>query len=387
MISKYSSTKSDGSVGIYLHVPFCKSRCAYCDFFSSTLGREARTAYVDRLCREIGYRSHSAEGRRVATIYWGGGTPSVLTSRERERVFEVISDRYAVEGNAEITLEANPDDVDGDFARSLAASPVNRVSMGVQTFDDNILRTIGRRHSSRQAIEAIDSLLQNGLENISIDLIYGLPGQTRQGWESDLSKALSLPITHLSAYTLMYEEGTLMTKWRDEGRIAETDDEEIISMYNLLTERCRREGFEHYEISNFAKSGFRSRHNSSYWHGIPYLGFGPGAHSYDGRRRRRSNDCDIRSYVSSVGDVPHHVEVISDDELYDEMVMTSLRTAEGIDLTEVEDIYGKGCRDSLLQIAHRYLDSGTLVMERNRLFFSEAGFLLSDMVMADLMKI
>ena len=374
-------------VGLYIHVPFCKSRCAYCDFFSSTFGDEVRSAYVDRLCLEIKQRKCSAVESEVATIYWGGGTPSVLTAVERNKVFKAIFDNYEIADNAEITLEANPDDVDADFVEGLWDSPVNRVSLGVQTFDDRILQTIGRRHDSSQAIKAVLRLNGHGIDNISIDLIYGLPGQSLSGWSDDLDKAFSLPITHLSAYSLMFEEGTRITKWRDEGRLSEVEENEIVSMYEQLISRCGKEGFEHYEISNFAKPGFRSRHNSSYWHGVAYLGFGPGAHSYNGSNERRSNNCNIQEYISSADDVPHQVELLDDDAIYDEMVMTSLRTSEGIDLSHLERVYGQASKDSLLLTASKYIKDGTLKLEGGRLSFSEKGFLLSDMVMSDLMRI
>ena len=374
-------------VGLYIHVPFCKSRCAYCDFFSSTFGDEVRSAYVDRLCLEIKQRKCSAEGSEVATIYWGGGTPSLLTAFDRNKVFKAIFDNYEVSENAEITLEANPDDVEADFIEGLLDSPVNRVSLGVQTFDDRMLQTIGRRHNSSQAVKAVLHLKGHGIDNISIDLIYGLPGQSLSGWAGDLDKAFSLPLTHLSAYSLMFEEGTPITKWRDEGRISEVGENEVVSMYGQLISRCREEGFGHYEISNFAKPGFRSRHNSSYWQGVAYLGFGPGAHSYNGSNMRRSNNCNIQGYISSADDVPHQVELLDGDAIYDEMVMTSLRTSEGIDLSRVERAYGRTSKDSLLLTASKYIKDGTLRLEGGRLFFSEKGFLLSDMVMSDLMRI
>ena len=381
--------------GLYVHIPFCKSRCIYCDFYSTT--REAeQEAYVGALCREIRERRHElpaeADGRVCArTIYIGGGTPSLLSPAQLARIFGCIRENYAVADGAEVTVEMNPEDVVVDEALSLsgglANGTFNRVSLGIQTFDDDLLRLLRRRHSAERAVEAVKSLQLAGAQNISIDLIYGLPGQTLELWERDLDVAFSLGVQHLSAYALSYEEGTPLWRMRQRGEVQEAADELSVRMYERLCQRAREAGFEHYEISNFALPGYHSRHNSSYWTGEAYLGFGPGAHSFDGRRTRRSNHSSLSDYLSAGrgGEVPHDVEVLSDEELYEEAVMCGLRTCRGVDLAEIGRRFGRQRLDYLLQQASSHLRGGRLAIEHEHLRLTEAALMISDDVMSDLM--
>lgn len=381
--------------GLYVHIPFCKSRCIYCDFYSTT--REAeQEAYVGALCREIRERRHElpaeADGRVCArTIYIGGGTPSLLSPAQLARIFGCIRENYAVADGAEVTVEMNPEDVVVDEALSLAGGlangTFNRVSLGIQTFDDDLLRLLRRRHSAVRAVEAVKSLQLVGAQNISIDLIYGLPGQTLELWERDLDVAFSLGVQHLSAYALSYEEGTPLWRMRQRGEVQEAADELSVRMYERLCQRARKAGFEHYEISNFALPGYHSRHNSSYWTGEAYLGFGPGAHSFDGRRTRRSNHSSLSDYLSAGGggEVPHDVEVLSDEELYEEAVMCGLRTCRGVDLAEIGHRFGRQRLDYLLQQASSHLRGGRLAIEHEHLRLTEAALMISDDVMSDLM--
>ncbi|MBR1665663.1 MAG: radical SAM family heme chaperone HemW [Bacteroidaceae bacterium] len=381
--------------GLYVHIPFCKSRCIYCDFYSTT--REAeQEAYVGALCREIRERRHElpaeADGRVCArTIYIGGGTPSLLSPAQLARIFGCIRENYAVADGAEVTVEMNPEDVVVDEALSLAGGlangTFNRVSLGIQTFDDDLLRLLRRRHSAGRAVEAVKNLQLVGAQNISIDLIYGLPGQTLELWERDLDVAFSLGVQHLSAYALSYEEGTPLWRMRQRGEVQEAADELSVRMYERLCQRAREAGFEHYEISNFALPGYHSRHNSSYWTGEAYLGFGPGAHSFDGRRTRRSNHSSLSNYLSASrgGEVPHDVEVLTDEELYEEAVMCGLRTCRGVDLAEIGRRYGRQRLDYLLQQASSHLRGGRLAIEHEHLRLTEAALMISDDVMSDLM--
>ena len=381
--------------GLYVHIPFCKSRCIYCDFYSTT--REAeQEAYVGALCREIRERRHElpaeADGRVCArTIYIGGGTPSLLSPAQLARIFGCIRENYAVADGAEVTVEMNPEDVVVDEALSLAGGlangTFNRVSLGIQTFDDDLLRLLRRRHSAERAVEAVKSLQLVGAQNISIDLIYGLPGQTLELWERDLDVAFSLGVQHLSAYALSYEEGTPLWRMRQRGEVQEAADELSVRMYERLCQRAREAGFEHYEISNFALPGYHSRHNSSYWTGEAYLGFGPGAHSFDGRRTRSSNHSSLSNYLSASrgGEVPHDVEVLSDEELYEEAVMCGLRTCRGVDLAEIGHRFGRQRLDYLLQQASSHLRGGRLAIEHEHLRLTEAALMISDDVMSDLM--
>ncbi|MBP5770443.1 MAG: radical SAM family heme chaperone HemW [Bacteroidaceae bacterium] len=360
--------------GIYVHIPFCRSRCAYCDFFSTT--REGELPhYVEILCREMKERRDEFADTRVRTIYIGGGTPSLLSATQLQRILDCISANYAVEEEAEVTVEMNPDD------RFLPH--VNRISLGIQTFDDDLLRLIRRRHDSQTAVCAVKRLQEAGIRNISIDLIYGLPGQTMAQWEHDLDTAFSLGIQHLSAYALSYETGTLLTRWRDEGRVAETDEEISVAMYQRLCQRAREAGFEHYELSNFALPGFHSRHNSSYWTGEPYLGFGPGAHSYDGQRTRRVNEADLDAYFNNP--LKGSFERLSTTELYDEAVMCGLRTRRGIDIKQLAVRFGDTQRAYLLHMAEPHLRTGRLVLTDNRLRLTEQAIMISDDIMSDLM--
>lgn len=373
--------------GIYVHIPFCGSRCAYCDFYSTTRLAE-RASFAEALCREIRQRKDEFAGVRVHTVYFGGGTPSMLTGGQLREILSALYRHYDIDVSAEMTIEMNPDDVQDDFLSALSADrrcgDFNRVSLGIQTFDDGLLRLIRRRHDSATAFRAVRRLQEAGLRNISIDLIYGLPGQTLEGWDHDLDSAFSLGIQHLSAYALSYEPGTPLTRWRDEGRLHEVPDEQQVTMYRRLCQRAREAGFEHYEISNFALPGFRSRHNSSYWTGQPYLGFGPGAHSYDGDRTRRANLADLTSYLRSAT-VPHSTEHLSEAELYDEAVMCGLRTAEGIDLEALAVRFGTARCHYLLHAAASHLQAGRLLQAHGRLRLSEEALMTSDDVMSDLM--
>lgn len=360
-------TREGSGVSLYIHIPFCRSRCAYCDFFSTT--REAeKEAYVKVLCNEIVERSHELLSTRVQTIYIGGGTPSQLSPTLLQQILDSIYDSYEVDAEAEITIEMNPDDVQS--LGSPPALPIKReeseskprISLGIQTFDDDLLRLIRRRHDSTTAIHAVNALQAAGVDNISIDLIYGLPGQNMAQWERDLDIAFDLGIQHLSAYALSYEAGTPLTRWRDEGRICEVDDELSVAMYERLCQRARQAGFEHYEISNFALPGRHSRHNSSYWQGVPYLGFGPGAHSYDGLRTRRANRPTLDDYLR--GPIPYDLEVLTDDELYDENVMCGLRTSRGIALHDIERRFGPDRLHYLLRMAEPHIAAGRLILDQ-----------------------
>ncbi len=371
--------------GIYVHIPFCGSRCAYCDFYSTTR-LEEREAYVHALCRELSQRRDEFAGVGVHTVYFGGGTPSMLTASQLREIQESLYRHYAIDAAAEVTIEMNPDDVQADVHERLlnSVSCVNRVSLGIQSFDDALLRLIRRRHDGASAIRSVICLQEAGIDNISIDLIYGLPGQTLERWEHDLDVAFSLGVQHLSAYALSYESGTPLTRWRDEGRVCEVPDELQVTMYQRLCQRALDVGFEHYEISNFALPGFRSRHNSSYWTGQPYLGFGPAAHSYDGQHTRRANAADLTAYLRSSA-VPHTVERLSEAECYDEAVMCGLRTAEGIDLDALAARFGTARYRYLLAAAAPHLLAGRLQQSGRRLRLSPQALMTSDDVMSDLM--
>ncbi len=373
--------------GLYIHIPFCSSRCVYCGFYSTT-ALELRERYVDAVCKEIVLRSEGQEMRgekpQIGTIYLGGGTPSQLSIKQLERIFSACYIYNKVEDTAEITIEANPDDINLDFAKSLRDLGINRVSMGVQTFNDERLKFLHRRHQASQVPQAVETLLKAGFRNISIDLMYGFPNQTLDEWKTDIEKALELDVEHISTYCLMYEEGTALYKLLEQGKVAEIDEELERKMYYTLIERLEAAGYEHYEISNFARKGYRSRHNSSYWRGIPYIGIGAAAHSYD-IKTRSWNIADINKYIAAMeqGKRLYDEEVIDADTRYNDAITVELRTKEGLDLTTLSQDQRQYC----IANAQRHLDAHLLKLQDNHLALTKEGLFVSDMVMSDLMRV
>ena len=376
--------------GLYIHIPFCASRCIYCGFYSTTL-MELRDRYVDALCHEMALRQEALVQQGLPlpsldTIYIGGGTPSQLSPRHLKILFDHINKVFSNKAT-EVTIEMNPDDVTEEYAHALSQLPVNRVSTGAQTFDDTRLRFLNRRHNARQVPQAVKTLREAGISNISIDLMYGFPGETIDNWQDDITKALDLGVEHLSAYCLMIEEGTVLYEKMRNGeneRMRECDEELERQMYYTLTERLKAAGYEHYEISNFALPGRRSRHNSSYWTDLPYIGLGAAAHSYDGRSRCW-NVADIRQYINGIenGSPVIDQEWLNDDSRYNDRVMLSLRTCEGIDLSTLQP----ADRTYLLSLAQKYIDNRLLTAEGDHIRLSNEGLFVSDMIMSDLMKV
>lgn len=324
---------------------------------------------------------------RANTLYIGGGTPSQIPAHLLQCMICRLQEIVPLEANAEVTIEANPDDISEDWVAALKETPVNRISMGVQSLDDDMLKVLNRRHNSAQVYEAMELLGRNGYRNVSLDLIYGLPGQTLEMWQRDVDGILDMEATHLSAYSLQYEEGTRLWKLREEGRVTECDEEESYRMYCYLLDATCRQGMEHYEISNFALPGYRARHNSGYWRDDPYVGLGPGAHSYDGNNHRSYNVPDLGAYIDAysnrtvpVGSVVNH-EFLTEEERYDEMIMKRLRTCEGLDLSELSPQR----RDYALKMARQHIESGMLVRNDMILRLSREGIFVSNDIMSDMM--
>lgn len=319
--------------GIYIHIPFCASRCIYCDFYSTTAG-DRTLQYVEALCREIQERrDFFSPEETIRTIYIGGGTPSQLSPKEIRTLFDCLAQNFQLQQVSEITLEANPEDLTPQFIQELSGqTPVNRISMGVQSFVDKELTLLRRRHDSHRPEEAIRLLRANGIRNISIDLMYGLPGQTLDTWERSVRKAVSLEVDHLSAYCLSVEEGTVLKQKVDAGTLSVASEETLLKMAARLRSLLEEAEFEQYEISNYARPDMYSRHNSSYWSGEAYLGLGPGAHSFDGRRCRSWNAADLHTYLS--GNRNPETELLSETDLYNEAIMLRLRTRQGLSLPE-----------------------------------------------------
>jgi len=396
--------------GLYIHIPFCESRCIYCGFYSTT-SLSLRDEYVDALCEELHLRTIASElgaAESIQTIYLGGGTPSQLTGEQTIRLFDGIKKYIGIGGEneerrvkseeiyskkeesifegMEITMECNPDDVTEEFCKCLRQLPVNRISMGAQTFSDDRLRFLHRRHNVQEVRTAVDRLRSIGIQNISIDLMFGFPGETLDDWKSDLQEAIRLDVEHISAYSLMYEEGTTLYRLLDLGKVKEIDEELSRQMYDLLISELTQAGYEHYEISNFAHPGFRSRHNSSYWHEVPYIGIGAAAHSYN-RSTRSWNAADLRQYIDSIkqGKRPAEQEELDLNTRYNDLITTALRTSDGIDIEHLRQEFGELLAQRTLTEAQVHIDRGLMKIKGGKLSLTHEGLYISDDVMSDFM--
>lgn len=373
---------------LYIHIPFCQSRCIYCGFYSTTL-LALRDSYVSALVSEMKMRE---PGSDISTIYLGGGTPSQLTTEQLHTILYNINNVYRVAQNAEITIECNPDDITEEYAMAIRKMGFNRVSLGAQTFSDERLRTIRRRHNAQQVDNAIAIMRKAGFQNISIDLMYGFPGETLRQWQSDIRHAISLQPQHISAYSLMYEEGTPLHRMLTEGKIEETDEDLSLQMFETLVSQLTAAGYEHYEISNFAlnthqpspTSPFRAIHNSAYWHDMPYIGLGAAAHSYD-LRSRSWNIADVKEYIRiiSTGKRPvEDSETIDADTHYNDIVTTAMRTREGIPL----EMLTTEQRHYLLDAAKKMAERGLINISDTHVSLTHSGIFVSNSVMAELIK-
>ncbi len=361
--------------GLYIHIPFCHSKCIYCDFYSMPQN-DRLDALLETFPREYALRKNEIT-EPFTTVYNGGGTPSLVEPEKLARLCLSLPTTDA----EEFTIEVNPEDVTADRIREWREIGINRVSMGIQSFDDNELRSIRRRHSADDARNAIDLLLTAGIGNISCDLIYGLPGQSVESWKKSLTRLLSYHLPHISAYCLSYEPGTALYARMTAGKVAPTDDETLEQMYSVLCQETALAGYEHYEISNFALPGIRSKHNSSYWTGTPYLGLGPGAHSFDGKTRR-FNPGNIKDYIATAD-----ITVIDDEtenQLFNDCLITALRTADGLDLNRLSTDLAK----YILKTAKPFLDNGQMSLTAgNQLRISEPAWFRSDTILRELILV
>ena len=381
--------------GLYIHIPFCESRCIYCGFYSTTSLKE-RDAYIEALCQEMALRQINdtlGEPAKIETIYLGGGTPSQLTSEQLVRLFEGINKNYgsSLTEHIEITMECNPDDITPTLCRTIAQLPINRISMGIQTFSDERLRFLHRRHNAIEAKQAIKLLRKAGVGNISIDLMFGFPNETITEWTHDIREALSLNVEHLSAYSLMYEEGTTLYRLLQQEKIKEIDEETYLQMYEILIDELTAAGYEHYEISNFALPGYRSRHNSSYWHEVPYIGLGAAAHSYirSPKVMRSWNISDINEYIHSIkqGIVVQESETLDINTRYNDLIATALRTSDGITLTKIKEEFGDSLYRTLLTEADKHIERHQMQIKEGRLMLTRNGLYVSDDIMSDFMLV
>ena len=371
--------------GIYIHIPFCKRRCIYCDFFS-TIQSEKKPTYIHALCQELEMRKNYLEGGEIETIYLGGGTPSQLTEEELNEIFTSLYNIYKVKEDAEITLEANPDDLTPEYVSMLRRLPINRISMGIQTFQEETLKLLHRRHTARQAIEAFQRCREAGFRNISIDLMYGLPGETLDTWKEDLQQAIALHPEHISAYHLIYEEGTALWKLREEHQVEEADEDLSVTLFKNLIDELKQAGYQHYEISNFCLPGLHSRHNSSYWTGKKYLGCGPSAHSFNGSSRQW-NIASLDNYLKGIasGKPNYEIEELDLYTRYNDFVITSIRTYWGMSLSRLRSEYGEELYRYCLRMAKSHLEQGVLEIEEDTLRLTQEGIFISDGIMSNLL--
>lgn len=372
--------------GLYIHIPFCESKCIYCDFYSMANNNHLIDKYIDTLLVEAAQRKNELNSETITTVYLGGGTPSLLSITQLSKLVSVLKKVFDFSDVEEFMIEVNPDDVTADYIQQAKSLGINRVSMGVQSFNDEDLRFINRRHTAKQATDAIHIIKEAGINNISIDLIYGIPGQNIKIWKNNVDTAISLLVQHISAYTLMYEEGTRLSVMRSLGKINEVDDDVVAAMYDYLVAQLKSNGYTHYEISNFALPGFHSRHNSSYWNLTPYLGLGVAAHSFDGTVRR-FNPSNLKKYLDALGEGKLYVEVenITQAERYDEYVMLRLRTADGIDADELMHRFGEEYYQFFIEKTKPLVSEGYLINENGRYYIPENHIMISDNITCDLL--
>jgi oxygen-independent coproporphyrinogen-3 oxidase len=372
--------------GIYLHIPYCRQKCNYCNFFSLASSKY-RDEFADILVRELHLQKDYLGGKEVGTIYFGGGTPSLLEAGEVGRLIAAIDSTFRIRGDAEITLEANPDDLTPEKLIRLREAGINRLSIGIQSFRDEDLHYLNRVHSAIQAEVCIKQAQDAGFENISIDLIFGIPTLDHAAWESNVEKVIASAVPHISAYALTVEERTPLQQLISKGKLAATKDEEQALQFNQAIKLLTAAGYCHYEISNYCKPGRFARHNTAYWKGEKYLGIGPSAHSYDGNTRQW-NVSNLGAYVGSVRDnkVPFDMEVLTLTHHFNEYVMTALRTMSGIDLQAVRERFGEEWLGDLLSEASSFIEKGHLVSNGERITLTGEGKLFSDGIAASLFR-
>jgi oxygen-independent coproporphyrinogen III oxidase len=371
--------------GIYIHIPFCKKLCFYCDFYH-VISADNNSSFIDALLSEASLRKDYLENETVSTIYLGGGTPSVFSIKDLETILNHINKLFSVADNCEITVELNPDDVQPAYLEGLKNLNVNRISLGIQSWRDSDLKMLNRRHNSAQAVLALKETLSAGFENVTIDLIYGIPGMSLKEWESNLDFSFSFDIKHLSAYHLTFEPGTVFGKMLEKGAISEIDENDSAAQFNILIEKAESEGFIQYEISNFGKPGYFSIHNSNYWKQISYLGLGPSAHSFNGYSRQW-NIRDLKGYIKSIntGKSFFESEELDTRTRFNEYIMTSLRTMWGIDLEYVEGMFEKEGYDYVVNLAGKFKNYGLMKLEKNSLVLTNQGKLISDNIISEFM--
>ena len=373
--------------GIYIHFPFCKKKCNYCNFFS-VASSKFRELFIDALLKEIVLQKDYLENETIQTIYFGGGTPSLLNKNELNRIFDQLNKYFRIDNNAEITLETNPDNLTKPYVNDIKHFPVNRISIGIQSFFDEELKYLGRIHNAEQSFNSLKYLQNEGFENLSIDLIYGIPNEKNNNlaiWKKNLDIAFSLHIPHISAYSLTVEPHTILESLINTGKSKPVDEQISAEHFEKLIKSMREHNFIHYEISNFCKEGFYSKHNSAYWLQKKYLGLGPSAHSYN-KISRQWNIASISKYIDSLAKeiVPFEKEILSATKKYNEYILTSLRTIWGCDIDYIKSNFGETFNNLLLKESKQYFQNNFLTLSEKKILLTDRGKLFADKISSDL---
>ena len=368
--------------GIYIHIPFCKSKCAYCNFFS-VVSEKQRADFIEALKREASDRKDYLDGEEVRTVYFGGGTPSTLKASEISKILDCLKKNYQIAAAAEITLEANPDTVSKESLLEFKSIGINRLSIGIQSFFDDDLQYLSRKHDSKHALQVLDWAKEVGFQEVTLDLIYGIPTLTDEKWRKNLELFFSTGFNHLSAYALTVEDRTALGQRINKGVAAPVDEDAVIRQYQILCEMTENQGFEHYEISNFARPGHYSKHNTIYWKGEKYLGLGPSAHSFDGVSRQW-NVANVKDYCDNYS---FEREELTLDDRYNEYVMTSLRTCWGCDLNYISDNFGEKYAERFKKLAKKHISNGKMFQKDEKFILTDNGMLFADGIAAELFNI
>lgn len=373
---------------IYIHIPFCKQKCSYCNFHFST-SLNFKDEMLAAMKKEIFLRKDELQNKNLQTLYFGGGTPSILSGDEIKSLIDEVLKYYSFSSDIEITLEANPDDLDKKFLREISNSPINRLSIGTQSFFDADLRMMNRAHSSSEAESSIKRAQDSGYENISIDLIYGSPTSNLEIWKENLNKTIALEIPHISSYALTVEPKTSLNDWILKGKIDQPKEEEQNREFYYMIDFLKDHGFNHYEVSNFAKPGFYSKHNSAYWKYKEYLGIGPSAHSYNGHDVRSWNIANNQLYIKKLNSklLAKETEILSQRDQFNEMIMIGLRTTWGVDLMSLKEKFSEQILETFEKDIILKLQEGILVKEDNHLKIPEKHWFMADGIASDLFQV
>lgn len=370
---------------LYLHIPFCKQKCSYCNFHFST-SLKLKEEMLVAIKKEIFLRKDELQNKSIPSLYFGGGTPSILSVDEIQALIDEVLKYFSFENNIEITLEANPDDLDKDFLKGLSKTEVNRLSIGTQSFFEEDLKLMNRAHNASQAEDSIKRAQDFGFENVSIDLIYGSPTSDFEIWKQNLEKTVALQVPHVSSYALTVEQNTALSSWVQKNKVASPKESEQNKAFYYMSEFLKENGFQHYEISNFAKEGFHSKHNSAYWKYKEYLGIGPSAHSYNGIERRSWNVSNNVTYCKRLNEnqLPQEIEILTPAEQHNEMLMIGLRTVWGVDLGKMKSQFSKEIMEQSEKNIQQKIEEGVLIIEEGYLKIPKKHWFLADGIASDL---